>query len=200
MTTPDQQALAMAKGPDGEVDEEVYLAERDRLLAERNRRLRSAATASSRAMTGWRTVETQEAWLQTFDQAREDFASGEFLIDRLGAKRHVDPTLTAVLLSLRQTLIDDHDATTAAEYMIIDSAVLSYYHQLRVNGWIGDLAQELEKELFGNRPLTANVDNRTSEIRGLRVEDIVSKLGEKLLPMTDRLNRMMLRNLKAAGS
>ena len=120
MTTPEQQALAVAKGPDGEVDEELFLAEYNRRLAERSRRLRSDATATSRAMKGWTTVKTQEDWERTVEQANEDFAFGQILIDRLGAERHVDPTLTAVLVVLGQRLIDEHDATTAADMMIVE--------------------------------------------------------------------------------
>ena len=35
------------------------------------------------------------------------------------------------------------------------------------------------------------------KVRGLRVEEIVERLAEKLMPLLDRSNRMMLRNLKA---
>ncbi len=36
----------------------------------------------------------------------------------------------------------------------------------------------------------------TGEIRGLKVEDIVNQIVERLMPLLDRSNRMMLRNLK----
>jgi hypothetical protein len=61
----------------------------------------------------------------------------------------------AVLLTLRR-LVDEHGAATAAELMLIDSVVLAYYHQLRINGWIGDLSIWLEREFFGHdKTLTA---------------------------------------------
>ena len=63
----------------------------------------------------------------------------------------------AVLLVLRRRLIDEHGATTAAELMLIDVAVLSYYHTLRINGWIGNFAPLIESEFFGTsgRALTS---------------------------------------------
>ncbi len=85
--------------------------------------------------------------------------------------------------------------------MLIDSAVLAYYHQLRINGWIGDLAGWLEREFFGKDRLTANVagdpHRPVEEVRGLAVEYIVERIVEQLLPLLDRSNRMLLRNLKA---
>jgi hypothetical protein len=107
----------------------------------------------------------------------------------------------AVLLGLRRRLIDEHGVQTAAELLLIDSIVLAYYHQLRVTGWIGDLSQWLEAEFFSGKPLTAatggNYPQRLDKVRGLTVEEIVSQLVERLMPLLDRSNRMMLRNLKA---
>jgi len=153
-------------------------------------------------MTGWSAVKTQGDWENTMQQADRDFLEGRFLIDQLGAKFHVDPTLTAVILRLRSELIYDYNATTAAELMIIDSAVLSYYHQLRVTSWIGNLELELESEFFGRRPLSAKLKEHhgTSEVRGLKVEEIVDQLVQKIMPLFERTNRMMLRNLAALKS
>jgi len=38
---------------------------------------------------------------------------------------------------------------------------------------------------------------RGIKVRGLRVEEIVERIVDKLMPLLDRSNRMMLRNLKA---
>ena len=143
------------KGPNGGVDEEIFLGEYVRRIEKRNKRIRNGARATQRAMTGRDTVKTEEEWGNRMEQAGKNFLEGQFLIDQLGAKVHVDPTLTAVILRLRSELIYEHNATNAAELMIIDSAVLSYYHLLRVTGWMGNLEQELESEFFGRRPLSA---------------------------------------------
>jgi hypothetical protein len=203
MPSPEQEALAVAKaaapeGSDG-LDWQVYEAEYERRLSQHQERLRSDARAVFRAVEGWGTVKDQAAWEGVVQQAAADFANSHFLIDRLGAERYLDPPLMAVLLTLRRRLIDEHGATTAAELMIIDSAVLSYFHLLRVNGWIGNLAQWLESEFFRTTAPSVRLKEHygCSQVRGLRVEEVVNQLVERLMPLLDRSNRMMLRNLKA---
>ena len=103
--------------------------------------------------------------------------------------------------ALRRRLMDGDSARTAAELLLIDSAVLAYYHQLRVTGWIGGLSRWLEAEFFQQAGLTAqtagNYPQRVDKVRGLRVEEIVERLVERIMPLLDRSNRMLLRNLKA---
>jgi hypothetical protein len=177
-------------------------AEYERVLAERHQRLERDAHASWRSMEGWGNVTTQEEWRAVVVRADEDFDDGQFLLSRLGAARYLDPPLMAVLLRLRRRLIDEHGAVTAAELMMVDMAVLSYYHQLRITGWIGDLSQWLEAEFFRRGGLGVNLHEqakgrRDVKVRGLTVEEIVERLAERLMPLLDRSNRMMLRNLKA---
>jgi hypothetical protein len=172
------------------------------ILAERHERLARDAHASWRSMEGWAHVTTEAEWEAEVVQADEDFDSGQFLLSRLGAQRYLDPPLMAVLLRLRRRLIDEHGAVTAAEILMVDSVVLGYYHQMRVTGWIGDFSQWLEAEFFrkgslGVRMLEDGDGRRGVKIRGLTVEEIVERLAEKLMPLLDRSNRMMLRNLKA---
>ena len=191
-----------AQTPDGNVTVEAFHAEYERRLAERHDRLMRDAKASYRAMQDWGTIKTVEQWQATIREAAEQLDSGDFLLARLGADRYLDPTLMAVLLVLRRRLIDEHGASTAAELMMVDVAVLGYYHTLRVNGWIGNMSQWLEAEFFRKDGLAVEVHGKSKsawdvKIRGLRVEDIVEQLAEKLMPLLDRSNRIMLRNLKA---
>jgi hypothetical protein len=135
-------------------------------------------------------------------KATDDLENGGFLIDRLGAERHLEPELMAALLVLRRKLIDEYGADSAADLMLIDVAVMSYCHTLRINGWIGNLQGQVEHEFFGTDGLSVVVDGRKRStwdvrIKGLRVVEIVDRLGEQILPLLDRSNRMMLRNLKA---
>ena len=186
MPTVEEEALAaVAKDADGKINWPLLKEERERLLAERHQQLLTDAQATFRAMDGWSEVQTQEEWAHTVEQADEDFTSGHFLIDRLGGERFLDPPLIAVLLRLRRRLIEEQGATTAAELMMVDSAVLSYYHMMRVNGWIGNMAWWFEADFF------------RKERPGAHVEGIVSRISEQLMPLLDRSNRMMLRNLKA---
>jgi hypothetical protein len=138
------EVVAAARDADGETDWALFQAEYERRLAERHERLMGDARAAYRAMDGWGTVKSREDWEQTVERARDEYDQGAFLIDRLGAECHLDPPLIAVLLRLRRGLIDEHGATTAAELMVIDLAVLSYYHTLRINGWVGNFAALIE--------------------------------------------------------
>jgi len=88
----------------------------------------------------WLRVRSEEDWMRVFEESREKYESGGFLLARLGAERFLDPKLIATLLSLRQRLIAEWGRTTAADTMLVDLAVLHYYHAIRVQGWIGDLA------------------------------------------------------------
>jgi hypothetical protein len=202
------EAVAMAAEVEGGLEGtrrfEIFREEYQRRLAERHRTLERDAAASARAMDGWALVEDREAWLALVRKAADDLDDGSFLIDRLGAERHLDPAMMAMLLVLRRRLIDEHGAQTAAELMMVDLAVLSYYHTLRINGWIGDLAQWLEGEFFAKGSLTIRPQNAPENYRHhdrklppLWVEHIVERLSEQLLPLLDRSNRIMLRNLKA---
>jgi hypothetical protein len=87
----------------------------------------------------------------------------------LGAQRYLDPKLVATILSLRQRLLDEWAVTTAADTMLVDLAVLSYYHVRRVQGWTGDLAVRIEHEFFGD-------DAFTEVVKGQRRMRIASRL------------------------
>ncbi len=208
MPSPAREAYAAvveARDANGETDwtalQAEYQAEYERRLAERHKRLLTDARAAYRAMDGWGSIKSREEWEQAVADACEEYEHGGFLIDQLGAERHLDPPLMAVLLVLRRRLVDEHGATTAAELMLIDLAVLSYYHTLRINGWIGNFAALIEHEFFDKQGPSAMFEQRygrgSREIRGLRVEDHVHRIGEQLLPLLDRCNRMMLRSLRA---
>ena len=105
------------------------------------------------------------------------------------------------MLVLRSQTIEDYDAKTAAEIMVIDCMMISYYHQLRINGWINNLSTRLEHEFFGKESLTATFKDEygaeADKIRGLTVEELVRQLGDKLQTQFTGANRTFLRNLKA---
>jgi hypothetical protein len=199
-------ATTEATNADGIVDETrrsaIYKAEYDRRIAERREKLISDTRAVFRAMDGWARVESLDAWHEMVGRAADDIESGQFLIDRLGAERYLDPEMAAALLVLRRSLIDEYGAESAADIMLIDVAVISYFHTLRINGWVGNLAAEVESEFFGKQGLGIEVDGRHRsswevKIKGLRVVTIIGRLNEQILPLLDRSNRTMIRNLKA---
>jgi hypothetical protein len=196
-----EAAEAAPRDAEGHVSFAVFRAEYERRLAERQARLLRDADASARAMDGWSRVSTRDEWLAMVRRAAEDLEDGSFLVDRLGAERHLDPQMMAMLLVLRRGLIDEHGAAGAAELMLVDCAVISYYHVLRINGWIGNFAALTEAGFFQKEGPSATCRDRHDRgghrIDGLRVEDHVRRIGEQLLPLLDRCNRMLIRNLKA---
>ncbi len=74
--------------------------EKDR---QRAQQLRRNARATYRAMEGWQGVGSEEDWLKVCADSQEQYESGRFFLERLGAERHLDPKLMATLGSLRQT-------------------------------------------------------------------------------------------------
>ena len=76
--------------------------EKDR---QRAQHVRQNARAIYRAMEGWQRVRSEEDWLKVCADSREQYESGRFFLERLGAARYLDPKLMATLLSLRQGLI-----------------------------------------------------------------------------------------------
>ena len=158
MPRAEEEAMAIATKEDGSHDWEVFQAAYAAALKKRQEKLLAEARAVFRAVDGWSGIRNQEDWEKAVDEADRGLDSGGFLLERLGAERYVDPQLTAVLLVLRRRLVDETGAHTAAEYLLIDSAVLAYYHQLRINGWIGNFSAFLESEFFGHeKTLTAKL-------------------------------------------
>jgi len=159
--------------------------------------LRRNARANYRTMEGWQRVRTPEDWERTVEESLAAYESGKFFLDRAGAERFVDPKLMATLLSLRQGLLGDARVPTA-EKMFVDMIMITFQHIIRVNGWIGDLMQRIEHDFFGDDAFTelAREGWRKSN-RQFSVEVRVRRLSEQLLPVLDRLNRMLIRNQTA---
>jgi hypothetical protein len=158
------------------------------------------ARAIMRAMEGWRSsdLETEAGWRHACEEARQRYHSGRFLIERLGAERFLEPQLMAILWQLRQTLVEEYRAETPTATMLIDLAVMSYYNALRVQGWIGDLALYIEHEFFCQDGPTAKLRQKWGyQVEGLVVEESLKRLAEQLLPLFERSNRQLIRNLQA---
>jgi hypothetical protein len=170
----------------------AWMAER----AERVIQLRRDARAVFSAMEGWQRVRTEDEWARTYEEAQEGYVAGRFLLERLGAERHLDPELMAVLMQLRKGLLGP-DGGSVQEAMLADLVVLSYSNSLRLQQWIGNLAVAIEHEFFGAESPSVQFQGRYGRQVRFKVEDHLVRLGEQLLPLQDRTNRMMLRNLKA---
>ena len=84
------------------------------------------------------------------------YASGSFLIDRLGAIGVVGQDLVVVLLDLRRRLIAEYGGSPAA-MELIDRTVAAYQDFIRIAGWTANPALMFEHEFFGVDRLSADV-------------------------------------------
>lgn len=160
-------------------------------LNEQFEAMRNQARAVFSAISGRHGIRSEEDWQHIFKQSGVDYKTGRFLIERLGGQSYLDPKLTATLTRLRSDLMAGIENPTAADWMMADSAIIAYRNMLRVQGWIGSLCLVVERELFGEAPL--------SEIHGQTVgdhlEQQISRFEDVLMPLLDRAHRMMARSL-----
>jgi hypothetical protein len=125
-----------------------------------------------------------------FRKAKIEYASGRFIVERLGAERLLEPELMATLVQLRQDLLAGIENPTAADTMSADTAIIAYRNLLRVQGWIGSLCLTVERELFGQAPL----DQLQGPTVGARITEQIARLEEVLMPLLERCHRMMARS------
>ena len=78
-----------------------------------------------------------------------------------------------------------------------DLAVMTYYNALRVQGWMGDLALQIEHECFGQEGPTPKLQRNWGVVEGLAVENTLRRLAEQLIPLFERANQQLIRTLKA---
>ena len=152
------------------------------------------------AMEGWSAVTSQGDWERLQLEAADDWASGRTLIEMVGGERFLDPPRVALLLQLWRDFVLTYRPEGPAEYLCIAMALLAFDHLLRLNRFAGNLEMRLEDEFFATQGLQAQFEERYgrgARARGLRVEEIAGQLGREVLPLLDRLNRMVLRSLTA---
>jgi hypothetical protein len=187
--------LDLTRGDGGDGEARLRAAsENDR---QRAHQLRRDARTAYRAMEGWRGEQSEEDWLRICHESAEEYQSGRFLLERLGAERHLDPKLMATLWCLRQQIISEWGITTAAETMLLDLAILDYYNALKAQAWIGNLSLHLEHQFFGQDAFGSSDQERLRPGARRAVEDRVRRIVEQIMPLADRANRMFIRNLKA---
>jgi len=148
------------------------------------------------AKTEWATIKTQDEWNKAKDTSLKDYFTGSFLIESIGGAKNNRPMLVAVLLQLRLGWIDEYLLTSVPELMVLDFALISYYHFLRTNAVIGNLEWVANFEFFEKENPKVQYDD-TCKARAFSSEEHIGKMTESLLPTLDRFNKMFLRNLKA---
>ncbi len=153
------------------------------------RELKRQAQGIFDAVKGRIGARNEEYLQQVFTNARENYSSGQFLMQRIGADRQLDLPLVATLTQLRQSLIAEIPSPTASDLMLADSAILAYRNMLRIQGWIGSLSLQVQRDLFGQDSLS-DLDGGSL---AADVENNVRRLEATLLPLLERCQRMMTR-------
>jgi hypothetical protein len=180
---------APSKADDRRADE--YERRFRKRQAEQFQRLKDDAKAIYGMVEGRPGVISARQWEELLEKAEDYIGNGRFIVRCLGAERYLDAETVAVLITLRQNLIAEIGKPSAAELMLIDTAVVAYYNFLRVQGWIGNSALVFEGELFGKEPLNAI----HGPIVGDRLRDQIERLAEVMMPLQDRAHRMLVRSL-----
>lgn len=178
----------------GHADDPLAIAHESKVKAELNaqfRELKCHAQGIFEAVKGRIGARNEDYLQQVFAKARDDYASGQFLIQRLGADRQLDLPLVATLTQLRHGLLEGLDHATTSDQMLADSAIVGYRNMLRVQGWLGSLCMEVERRLFGQLdPAVA-----LGRVEAQEVEALIEKLEQQMLPMLERSQRVMIRAL-----
>ena len=105
---------------------------------EQFQRLKDEAKALYGMVEGRPASSRARQWQELLEKAGDYIGNGHFLVRYLGAERYLDAETVAVLITFRQNLIADLDRPSAADLMLIDTAVVAYFNFLRVQGWIGN--------------------------------------------------------------
>ena len=100
-------------------------------------------------------LDSPEEWEATVTKALEDYQSGRALMDQLGADRLLDAPTAGMLLAIRRGLIEETNAASASELVLIDMAVIDFANAMRLQAVVGNTALIIESEMFGQPTLRA---------------------------------------------
>ena len=75
--------------------------------------------------------------------------------------------------------------------MLADTAIAAYRNFLRIQGWIGSVCLVVERELFGQEP----VSEANGATVGERIEREMHQFEHSLMPLLDRAHRVLVRSL-----
>ena len=98
------------------------------------------------------------------DEVVEQYLNGRFFLREIGLFYEVNPHLAMTVFQLRQVWIEQYNLKTVPELMLLDQAMLAYFHMLRTNKEIAKLFSLLEDVMF-LRNLKAMRDLRADPVR-----------------------------------
>jgi hypothetical protein len=196
---PDESIPALSDADRAEI--EVRFQEHRAHLDRVHEKLRQDAQACARAMRSSPLFGAAENWDTIVSRSLEDYRSGRSLMDHLGADRLLDPATTGMLLAIRRGFIEETNAASTGEFVLIDMAVIAFANAMRVQSMIGNTSLILEAEMFGQPTLRAKWEKeyggRPEDIQGLAVEEHVQRLRDRLMPMAEHFQRMAREAIEA---
>ena len=179
-------------------DEEVRLAISQPPALPERRRIKDAADVLKRTYPELSALRIQGDWERVSELLDEDYRSGQFLIDNLGADRYVEPKIAMTILLIRNKMIEDMQLESAAEFMLMDGALMAHFNSIRLQRMFGDLVTQVERELFHDDSMSVKLKKTGRlEVEDFKVEAMLNRANDKLMNLIDRTNKMMVRNIKA---
>jgi len=140
-----------------------------------------------------------EKYPEILDRVTDAYLDGSFFLRSLSLFYEVSPALSLTVYNLRQEWIQQYSLTTVPELLLLDQAMLAYFHTVRLNKQVADMLALTEVQLFSSDSPHVKIkkDNGlNNDFDGFVAEDSIRKLQERLMPLMERFNRMFLRNLR----
>jgi hypothetical protein len=140
-----------------------------------------------------------ESYPDILDRVTGSYLDGTFFLRQMGLFYEVSPALSLTVCRLRQEWIRQYGLTTVPELLLLDQAMLAFFHAVRLNKQIGDMLSLTESGLFYPEAPHVKIKqaNRlNNEFDGFVAEDAVKQLQERLMLLMDRFNQMFLRVLR----
>lgn len=161
-------------------------------------RIKNHANVLKRTFPEISNLRTQDDFERAYVSIEDDYVSGQFLIDTLGADRYVEPKMAMTILMLRRRMIEDMQLNTVAQFMLMDAALTAHYNSIKAQRMLGDIAIHVERELFHGDPL-APKDGRNLDVSKFKFEAMLDRASGSLMNLIDSSNKMMIRTIKALG-
>src|ERR1035438_10263950 len=94
---------------------------------------KKACSLLYRSSMEWAGLNSQADLDKMYADAMDKYRNGEFFMDRIGRIREVDMSLSLTVIGLRSQWIAEADIKTAQEFMLLDTAFVSYFNYMRLN-------------------------------------------------------------------
>ena len=192
---------AIHKYPKGGSARHASLKKEIRAIKERSIEEKKRGSLLYRDNLFWAGITSQEDFDAKCREVAADYENGGFFIERIGRYREVDAQLTLTLLTLRTEWVEEYEVKTMPEFMLLDMALVSYFHFIRLNEMVNNTMASIEWDFFAQdaprfkakygEPLGPGKNDKAV------AEELAHRLTEVLEPTLEQYNRMFIRNLKA---